>query len=366
MRRVTKALVTGVITGLAATALAGVGASPAGADTSGGAGGGGAYAEASIRITVTGGTGKSYSSTKSVPATCWWEPFELGEGYGFPPVDPNDPESVEKYFEAIAPLLSGHAAGGRLELPDGDYLRDIIRRVASGEKLTFYEAKCVEGKNAVSEGLIPKSGTWQGVDFGVRFRAFPPGDPPGPVVPAEVLADLAREELTFANPEVDYNPKVQGALATLVGLPTWFWVTNQAAALGDGPEGIGSARAVATAGGDGDPFSQAIVEAKNGGMTVSAEGLSPSPKTCELAEIRRAYTAGAEDAGACTATFQRASVGTGNGFAVTVTTNFDVSWNGTEANGTQVGPFPIALDADPTTVLNVPVAEEQAIVTGGR
>ena len=364
MRRFTKALVTGVVTGLAATALAGAGASPAGADTSGGAGGGGAYAEASIRVTVTGGTGKSYSTTKSVPATCWWEPFELGEGYGFPPVDPNDPASVEAYFQAIAPFLSGHAAGGRLELPEGDYVKDIIRRVAAGEKLTFYEATCVDGKNAVQEGLIPKSGTWQGVDFGVRFRAFPPGDPPGPVVPAEVLADLAREELTFANPEIDYNPKLSGPLATLVGLPTWFWVTNQAAALGNGPDGIGSARAVATAGGGGDPFSEATVEATNGGMTVQADGLVESPKDCTLAQVRTAYGPGVAEGSACTATFERASVGTANGFGVTVTTKFKVSWHGTEANGTDVGPFDIDLAADPATVLNVPVAESQAVVNG--
>jgi hypothetical protein len=364
MRRATKALVTGVVAGLATTALAGVAASPARADTSGGAGGGGAYAQASITITVSGGTGRSYSESRSVPATCWWKPFQLSEGYGAPPVDPNDPESVERYFEYVAPFLSGHAAGGRLELPEGDYVKDIIRRVAAGEKLTFYEAECVDGKNAVEEGLIPKSGTWQGVDFGVRFRAFPPGDPPGPVVPAEVLADLAREQLVFANPEVDYNPKVNGPLATLVGLPTWFWVTNQGAALGNGPEGIGSARVEATAGGDGDPFSQAIVEARNGGMTVQADGLAESPKECTLAQIRTAYGPGAAEANACTATFERSSVGTGDGFGVTVTTKFDVSWHGTEANGDDVGPFGIALENDPETVLNVPVAESQAIVQG--
>jgi hypothetical protein len=49
---------------------------------------------------------------------------------------------------------------------------------------------------------------------------------------------------------------------------------------------------------------------------------------------------------------------------VTVTTKFDVSWHGTEANGDDVGPFGIALENDPETVLNVPVAESQAIVQG--
>jgi hypothetical protein len=177
----------------------------------------------------------------------------LGDDYGFPPVDPDDPASVEAYFEAIAPLLSGHAAGGRLELPDANYVKDIIRRVAAGEKLTFYEAKCVAGKNPVDEGLIDKAGTWQGIDFGVRFRAFEPGPPPPPVVPAAELAELARQELTFADPEVDYNPKIAGGVpASLVGIQTWFWVRNTLAALGSEVDGKGQATATATAGQPGN------------------------------------------------------------------------------------------------------------------
>jgi hypothetical protein len=56
-----------------------------------------------------------------------WQPFQLGDGYGLPPVDPDDPASVEAYFEAIAPLLSGPRGRCRLELPRATTLKDIIR-----------------------------------------------------------------------------------------------------------------------------------------------------------------------------------------------------------------------------------------------
>jgi hypothetical protein len=361
MRRIAKPLVTGVVTALAAAALGVAAAAPAQADTvGGGVDGGGAFAEASIVVTVKGGGGQSYGRRVSVPATCWWQPFTLSAGYGAPPVDPDDPESVQAYFDYVAPFLSGHAAGGRLELPTGDYMADIVRRIAAGEELTFYEAKCVPGKNAVSEGLIPKSGTWQGVDFGVRFQAFPPGQVPDPVVPAEVLAQLAREELLFDAPEIEYNPKLaNGGGASLVGVPTWFWVDNADEALAPG----GRAEATATAGVEGQgPFSTATVFAENTGLTVSSPGLEGGGKTCLYPLYTQAYRPGAADANACTQPFEAASVGQGAGWPVQAETNWTVRWEGVEANGNEVGEDGLTLLNPTVGNADIPVAESQAVV----
>jgi hypothetical protein len=326
----------------------------------------GPYVEARIRITKGGSTVGGGSI--GVPARCWWEPFHFS-GFGGPTVDPDDPESVQAYIDYVIPFLSGHAAGARLTLPDGRYMEDIVRRVAAGEDLTFYQAKCVSGYNPVDEGLIDKAGTWQGINFGVEFQAFPPGDPPGPVVAAETLADLAREQLDIQAPAVDRNPKIPTAAgaATLVGMSTYFWVTNPAAALGNQP--LGTVAVTAEAGGGGDPFSTATVTATTGGITVSAPGAGADggtlAQTCDLNRATQPYGAGATDNNTCSVTFERASVGRPAGFQVAVAAGWQVEWQGVEANGDAVGPLPLVF-ASPVANFNVPVAESQAVVDNSR
>src|SRR5689334_16220627 len=104
MNRVVKTLVTGAV---AAVALVGFGAGSASADTvGGGVDGGGPYVEANIKITRGGGGGgTTVSSPGGAPARCWWEPFTFS-GFGGPTVDPEDPESVQEYFNYISRFLS--------------------------------------------------------------------------------------------------------------------------------------------------------------------------------------------------------------------------------------------------------------------
>jgi hypothetical protein len=358
MHGVAKALVTGAVAALAITGLA---AAPAQADTvGGGVDTSGPYVEASITIT-RGGQTVGGSGGHAVPAKCWWEPFSFS-GFGGPTVDPDDPESVQAYMEYVAPFLSGHAAGARLTLPDRDYMTDIIRRVAAGEDLTFYRAKCRSGLNPVDEGLIDNAGTWQGVNFGVEFQAFPPGQEPGPVVAAEVLADLAREQLDIEAPAIDRNPKMPTAagLATLVGLDTYFWVTNPDQALGDGGDGNVSVTAEAGQEGGPDPFSTATVTATTDGMTVSVNDGLTDAVVCDLARAKNTYGPGSTAGNSCSVKMERASVGQGAGWQVTAVAGWEVEWEGVEANGDVVGDV-LAFDA-PTANFAVPVAESQAVV----
>ena len=359
MRRATKVLVTGAVAALAVT---GFGATSARADTvGGGVDTSGPYVEARISIT-RGGHATGGGGGRAVPAKCWWEPFSFS-GFGGPTVDPDDPESVQAYIEYVAPFLSGHAAGARLTLPDRDYMADIIRRVAAGEDLTFYRAKCRSGLNPVDEGLIDNAGTWQGINFGVEFRAFPPGQEPGPVVAAEVLADLAREELDIQVPAVDRNPRMptDAGDATLITYDTYFWVTNPGLALGAGGNGTVAVTAEAGQQGGPDPFSTATVTATSDEITVTVNDGSTGAVPCDLAEARNAYGPGSTAANSCSVKFQRASVGRPGGWPVTVAANWAVSWTGVEANGVVVPQTDLAFDA-PTAVFNVPVAESQAVV----
>jgi hypothetical protein len=358
MQWVMKSLVTGAVAALAVT---GFGATAAQADTvGGGVDTNGPFVEAKITITRDGRSTGGGGGGVAVPAKCWWEPFNFS-GFGGPTVDPDDPESVQAYFDYVAPFLSGHAAGARLTLPDRDYMEDVIRRVAAGENLTFYRAECLDGLNPVDEGLISSAGRWQDIDFGVEFAAFPPGEEPGPVVAAETLADLAREQLDIQNPTVDRNPKIDTAagLATLVTLPTYFWVTNPAESLGGGD---GNVSVTAEAGGGGDPFSTATVTAVTTGLTISVNDGATSTPPCDLASATTPYTPGSDGAGTCSVKFARASVGQGAGWVVTAKAVWDVEWFGTEASGTDVGPLPLTLPNDPQAVFNVPVAESQAVV----
>jgi hypothetical protein len=355
MTKATKLLVAGAAVALAATGISV--AAPASADNvGGGTGAQGPFVTASISFTgdVRGGGG---TRSVSVPATCWWEPMG-NVVLGDPPVDPDDPASVEAYFEYISRFLSGHAAGGRLEIPSADYMAGIARRVAAGEELTFYHATCVDGKNAVDEGLIDKSGTWEGLDFGVTFAAFPPGAEPEPIVAAETLAQEALKVLFIENPAVDRNPKIGlgGTEAALVTLPTYFWVTNPGDALGDP---IGHKEVVATAG-----DAQATLTADSTGISISAPAgaLEDGGRQCDAETITHEYSSGAAEGDLCSVKFARASVGQGAGWPVTVASHWDVAWTGVEANGDVNPGGPLALLNPTQSTINVPVAESQAVV----
>ncbi|NDL58018.1 hypothetical protein [Phytoactinopolyspora mesophila] len=54
-----------------------------------------------------------------------------------------------------------------------------------------------------------------------------PGDPiPVPDIPPEFLLEAAHDALELPAPEVSWNPQRQGDGATLVNMPTWFWLDD--------------------------------------------------------------------------------------------------------------------------------------------
>jgi hypothetical protein len=366
MNKSTKLLVSGAALAVGAMAF---GASPAAADNGGGVTGGrdssGPYVSASdVHITGDARGGGGLPSGVSIPATCWWEPINSNVLLGNPPIDPNDPESVKGYFDWSAQANAGTSfSGANLGLPRGDAIEDAINRAKGGEKITWYEAVCRDGINALESGFIDKGGDWAGVEIGIPFQAFPTGEEPEPIVAAQVLADAAKEILDIALPQVERNPEIPtgAGAATLVNWQTYFWVNNVGPALGT-PVGHKEVRVQV-----GDAFAELVatgqkitVSTPSGVLSRGNDGAGASSVDCSFAEARQAYGAGATDANSCNVRFTRASVGQGAGWPVTVTSHWDLNWTGQEADGTPAGDN---MGDDPqASTVNVPVAESQAVV----
>jgi hypothetical protein len=349
----------GLATLVATPAVAGPNSSPGGGITP-------TVDEGQPRVTVTytgdvaRGRGNGGGPPSSIPATCWWETIPVDINLGNPPVDANDPESVEKYFNEIMPYLSGHAAAGRLSLPTGEAIKDAIRRELAGEDMTWYTVDCIEGGDALKTGITSKGGEFQGIDIALMFQAFPAGEGP-PVeagVEAEQLALFASQAIDIEDPEIDRSPKVAGVDdATLVGMDTRFWVTNPGPAI----DADGVKQVTAAAG----PV-QATVTAQTDGLQVStSEGVAdPSSVTCPPNLAVQPYGAGDAIPEDCRLSFTRASVGSA-GHPVEARTVWDLDWQGVEGDGTAVANNPDLGAVEFAADFQIPVAESQAIVTRG-
>ncbi len=285
----------------------------------------------SVKVTYTGSAapkgGTGGKAIPSVPPKCWWKTFAGG-----------DPASVAKEVDKqySGPLYSGKEY--LLLYGNKDRFKEAVD---SNAQVTWYIMDCsvpLTDPDAIAYAGASR-GMWGGQTWPILVQSFPNGQaPPAPLVDPEALRDAANAAMEIPLPTIERNPKKVGSGATLVNLPTWFWV-NEAQ---NGPFDI-----TASAG----PVSATIV------ATSSAWNLfSPFGGTsCTREQITHAYTSGASDQGACTLAFARSSGG--GAFEVNLKTSWTATWTGVRANGQTVGgtlPDKIT-DAN----VNVPVIEIQ-------
>ena len=308
----------------------------------------------------TGGTGYSVTATvhfsgdaapgggggysMSVPASCWWE------SWGQVPADPA--KWVDFYNDYVKGLGSGsEVAAGYFTVPRIEAWQAAAARAAAGEKIAVYQAHCVDSDLCKIKAFVGGETAYDypGMEcpLPLLVNFFPAGAPPAPQVDPEDLARIARDNMVIDNPIVDRNPKVTAVdQATLVGLPTWFWVTN--------PASVGGATGTRTIRAEVGPVWAEVV-ATTGGLTITSPA---GGRSCAPTVASTAYSPGASDAAGCTIAFSRASVGYAGGYPVDASTAWTATWTGSGGAGGQLDGLAR------TTTVNVPVAESQALVQG--
>jgi hypothetical protein len=356
---------------LASLLVAGLGAGPAGGDVVGAdarSGAEGPIAFAGVSVTLDGGGTAGGTVTGRVPADCWWERVPIGTRLpGDPPLDAADPATVaaavERVQRRLLDLTAPHvdtalyhvfAAEG---LPPEAQIRDVVLRTAAGADISWYAPRCVPGRDPLGTGLLDPFRSYLGVPIARSFQPFAAGEVPPPAVHPLTLAEVAREALPVEAPAVDRNPRIPGQDATLVHLPTWFWVTNGQPAVAAATGGVRTATAVAARGAAGPPVTATVRADVGRGLTIT----SPAGDTvCSPARAVVRWSPTADENAACTLTFRRASVGRPGGWPVELATTWSVTWTGVTADGVEVGGELAPLTRS-TDVL-VPVAEAQAVV----
>lgn len=294
---------------------------------------------------VSGGGG---TVSMGVPATCWYVPLEMPGGAGSPPLNSNDPASWKAWYDWMVTNTNGTFAPARVAYGDWETWQAAL---TAGKQV--YQAECRDGSGCAINAFVGGSpiglgGQWGPCGVIPTVGFFTPGAPPPPLVTPQDLAVVARNQMELLAPQVDRNPKAASpAGATLVGLPTWFWVTD-ARSVGAGTGGERTVRASV-----GNAW--ALVVARTDGLRLDSPGGGTS---CTPTQANVHYSAGSSDAGACTLSFDRASVGYSSGYPVTASALWAVSWTGSGGTGGN-------LDATAMTYsTNVPVAESQALVGG--
>lgn len=338
------------------------GASGAAADTDISTGGEATNNGYQVRVSYSGnaapsGGGASYS----VPATCWWAPKTLTtyvDGEDVDAGENDDPKALEAWYKEAMTALTGSFTFAESQYGGFDMWKAAFKRMKAGEDISLYSINCRDGADQCAGSdfaetiAIPAGTQYSFEDCGlpVTFGFFPTGDPPPPAVDPEDLAQAARDAMVIPDPTVDRNPKSTAvAGATLVGLPTWFWVTNPAAVGGAGGER--NIRA------DVESGAWAEVTATTGGLTLTSPAGGAS---CPPAKALTTYSGGANSANACTMDFSRASVGYAGGFPVVATTQWEATWVGSGGTGD------VLPGLNRTNTENVPVAESQALVNQTR
>jgi hypothetical protein len=304
--------------------------------------------EVAIRFSGDAAPGGGGVRRVRVAPTCWWLP------------------ASGPYTDAVAMLAwydevtGGAQTRGIISLYGP---RKVWKDAAEQEKsgaadLSWYRAFCKDpaqiptyggGVDQGSDGPLGDPTTW--VTY--PYQTFNVGQPiPQPRVDPAELARAARDEMVIPVPETNRNPKIHAAGApTLVGLPTWFWVTNPVAVGVGNDRGTRRIRAEINA----PQLIWAEVTAATGGLSLQSPAGSA---TCIPARARTAYADGVPETRGCTVQFAKASVGYPDGYPVTASTAWTATWDGSD--GTQNE----QLDGLTRTVTTqVPVAEVQNIVT---
>lgn len=306
-----------------------------------------------VTVTVRGGAGDPVSGgtlSVSVPPMCWWEPFNL-ENLGFFDIDPSDPDYMSQFLSNDGTSN----AGGSFAASDMGWPSPGYMAAHTGPQWTWYVLSSAPGVNCADEGFTPSGGQGpEGWNPGsgampVRYAAFQ-GAPPPPAVDVddvvEAVWDAASAEVEA--PDLDRNPKAADlGGASLVNLPTWFWVRNVQGALAeDGRIHLEIAL-------PGTPV-QATLDAATDGVQVT----SPAGAVqCSVPQATTHWSATAAATDACSFSFDRPNRG---GWPVTAQTTWTGTWQGTDRNGPTGGQLE-ALTTSAT--VDVPVAESQTLVT---
>jgi hypothetical protein len=169
-------------------------------------------------------------------------------------------------------------------------------------------------------------------------------NPPVPPVPVGLLRKVAFDALTVPAPEIDWNPKHNGDLGTLVNIDTWVWLKDRD--LADRKPNLYVRASVNSM--EGEISAQVNADLQ----TMTVTGPNGESTVCEKGGVK--YVAGA--AGGCTIRFQKASPGNGTS-PVTVDTAWNTTWL---ANGVLQGPTTEQLDPAPATT-NIRILEVQAV-----
>jgi hypothetical protein len=312
---------------------------------------GGYTVSVQIRFSGEAAPGGGGGTTKSIamhPA-CWWE---------HAPGNYSNAKAMLDWYDGV----TGGVDSPGMVAQYGPRIawEDAVAREAAGQDLSWYKAFCYDPNNYVDYGLGSQDGgddnpiagnnpTWQTF----LYRAFGAGEAiPAPMVTPEELAEAARDELQIPDPEIDRNPKVHDTDdATLVGLPTFFWVTNPAAVGGVGGERkiradvVGAGQAV---------WAEVTAVIHQDGLVLRWPGGS---KGCDPDIAIKPYVNGMSEDGACTVEFQRASTGYPGGYPVQASTAWEAHWEGSGDTG---GELP-GLATQETAL--IPVAEVQNIVS---
>ena len=286
----------------------------------------------SVNVTVSGTDAKVVSSVGggvSVPPSCWWKSYNPDIGGN----DARTPDGFKKFYDESIPMLSGHAAAGRLAMPSYDEVNRVTEAAKNGEKYRWYTLDHQPGVDCVKSGFTKSGGVYMGTEIGIGFAAFRDGEVPPPYVDPEQLATALWDaaERGLAVPTIDHNPKVlKNGGASLVNVATWFWVTNPAGSLADD----GVVDLTATAGG-----TTVTLKATSSGVDFTTQGGNPA--SCTAAQAK---TKGPN----CAITFDRSSTG----WPVTASIGWSGTWQGPDGGGD----LPQIFRA---STVNVPVVEVQ-------
>jgi hypothetical protein len=303
----------------------------------------------SVRIHFYGSgvPGGSIFRRVRVHPTCYWAPAD------------------GPYTDAVAMLAWYDEVTGGLQTrgildqygPRSEWKKEADAEAAGTADISWYRAHCDNPADYNKFGVpglevgdpIPGNPA-NFVTF--LYHPFNAGEAiPPPLVTTQELARVARNQLRIQKPQLEWNPKIDSAGApTLVGLPTWFWVTNPLAVGMSAGNRPGTLDVTAELNQPAGPIWAKVTATTNGLHIDSAFGSTDcNPPALALV----AYSPGLTDNQACTVVFTHAA----QGLAVQASTLWDAHWTGSDGAGgglagaAQVGNFAIN------------VAEVQNIVT---
>jgi hypothetical protein len=226
-----------------------------------------------------------------VAPTCWWAPASGPS---------TDAAAMLAWYDALT--QGSQSRGIVMEYGPRSIWVDAVKAEAAGEDLSWYVATCTDPANyrtfvgGCEEYIEPGQGPQTWVCY--RYKASPVGGGvPDPLVTPADLAAAARDVMVIPVPTFDRNPKVvKAGQATLVGLATWFWVTDPAA--------TGSVTGTRTIRAQVGPTRAQVVATTTGLRLSSPAGAA----SCTPGQARTAWRQGTPESSACTLAFTKASV----------------------------------------------------------